>query len=130
MVRVKHFALGLALLTATAAHAQAQKVFRCVDARGAVYYTEKPAPGCRPTRIQSGSDVAPEAKPAAAAKANTPDPKSRVRQSAAAPLTAKAHCDGLSREATRLDSGKSSLPSSVADARRAGIQKELERSCR
>lgn len=128
MVRVKHLALGLALLTATAAHAQAQKVFRCVDARGAVYYTEKPAPGCKPTRIQSGSDVAPEAKPAA--KANTPDPKSRVRQSAAAPPTLKAHCDGLSREAARLDPGKNTLPSSMAEARRAGIQKELERSCR
>jgi len=127
---VKHLALGLALLTATAAHAQTQKVFRCVDARGAVYYTEKPGPGCKPTRIQSGSDAAPEEKPAAKAPATTtPDPKSRVRQSAAAPLTTKAHCDGLSREAARLDTGKSSLPSSVADARRSGIQKELERTC-
>ena len=128
---MKLLALGLALLTATTAHAQ--KVFRCVDERGGTYYTEKPGPGCKPTRIDAAPGAAPTAKPAA--KAGTPaldtqGAKTPVKQSGPTPLTVKAHCDGLSREAARMNSGRSSLPSASAEARLAGIQKELERSCR
>jgi hypothetical protein len=126
--------LGLAALLATAAQAQTQKVFRCVDARGATYYTEKAAPGCRPTRIESGqSTPAPAPAPSAgtpAAKANTAAPGVNVRRSFTPAPTAKAHCDGLANEAARLNAGKTSLVSSVADARLANIDKELARSCR
>jgi len=132
---VKLLALCLALLTATAAQAQAQaqKVFRCVDERGGTYYTEKPGPGCKPTRIDSAPGTAPAAKPAAKAgtqASDTQGAKTPVKQSGPTPLTVKAHCDGLSREAARMNSGRSSLPSASAEARLAGIQKELERSCR
>ena len=129
MVRVKHLALGLALLTATAAHAQTQKVFRCVDARGATYYTEKPAPGCKPTRIESGQSIAPAPK-AGAPRAKAGGPPPNLRRSFTPAPSAKAHCEGLAGEAARLNSGKTSLAASAADARLAGVEKELERSCR
>jgi len=129
---VKRLALGLVLLTAMTAHAQTQKVFRCVDARGATYYTEKPGPGCKPTSIDSKPEAAPAAKASApAAKAEPLPNQARVRQSGPMPLTAKAHCDGLSNDAARLKSGKSGLPSGpAADRRLAGIEKELNKSCR
>ena len=126
---MKRLALGLFLLTAMTAHAQ--KVYRCVDSRGATYYTEKPGPGCKATSIDSKPETAPGAK--SAAPAAKPDPlpnQARVRQSGPMPLTPKAHCDGLSNEAARLKSGKSSLPGSAANRRLAGIEKELEKSCR
>ena len=140
---MKRLAVGLALLTAATAHAQ--KVFRCVDARGGTYYTEKFAPGCKATTIDAAPDAAAaakaEAKKAAAAKAAaakaaaakadlSPPTGPNVKQSGPMPLTAKAHCAGLSNEAAQLSSGKNNLPREVADMRLAGIQKELDRSCR
>jgi hypothetical protein len=132
---MKRLAVGLALLTAATAHAQ--KVFRCVDARGGTYYTEKPAPGCKATTIDSAPDAAAAEKAAkaaaakAAAKANMAPPTGpNVKQSGPMPLTAKAHCDGLSREAAQLAAKKTSLPQEVADMRLAGIRQELDRSCR
>ena len=128
---MKRLALSLILLAAGAAHAQVQKVFRCVDARGVTYYTEKPAPGCKPTRIESGQSTAPAPKVAApAAKANPQDIGPNVKRSFTPKPTAKAHCDGLADEAARLNAGKTSLASQAADVRRAGIQKELDKSCR
>jgi len=131
-VRMKRLAVGLALLTAATAHAQ--KVFRCVDARGGTYYTEKFAPGCKATAIDAAPEAAAAAKAAAkkpAAKAQvTPPTGPNVRQSGPMPLTAKAHCDGLSNEAAQLSSGKTSLPPETAAMLLAGIQKELDRSCR
>jgi hypothetical protein len=133
---MKRLAVGLALLTAATAHAQ--KVFRCVDARGGTYYTEKFAPGCKATTIDSAPAAAAAEKAAkgaaakaAAAKANLSPPTGpNVRQSGPMPLSAKAHCAGLSNEAAQLTSGKSSLPQEVADVRLAGIRQELGRSCR
>jgi len=135
---LKRFALGLALLTAATAHAQ--KVFRCIDARGGTYYTEKFAPGCKATGIDSAPEAAAaeKAAKAAAAKAaaaaekarTTPPTGPNVKQSGPMPLTAKAHCAGLSNEAAQLTSGKTNLPPEVADMRLAGIRQELGRSCR
>lgn len=128
---MKCLALSLALLAAGAAHAQTQKVFRCVDARGATYYTEKPAPGCKPTRIESGQSVAPA--PKAATPAATVNPQAlgpNVKRSFSPAPSAKAHCDGLANEAARMNAGNTNLRSPAADTRRANIEKELERSCR
>ena len=126
---MKRLALGLLLLTAMTAHAQ--KVYRCVDSRGATYYTEKPGPGCKPTSIDSKPEGAPAAKGSAPAAKPEPLPnQARVRQSGPMPLTPKAHCDGLSNEAARLKAGKSGLPGPAADRRLAGIEKELNKSCR
>lgn len=126
---MKRLALGIVLLTALTAHAQ--KVYRCVDSRGATYYTEKPGPGCKPTSIDSKPEAAPSAKGGAPAAKQEPLPNAaRVRQSGPMPLSAKAHCDGLSNEEARLKSGKSGLPGSAADRRLAGIEKELNKSCR
>ena len=126
---MKRLALGLLLLTAMTAHAQ--KVYRCVDSRGATYYTEKPGPGCKATSIDSKPETAPGAKRAAPAAKPDPLPnQARVRQSGPMPLTPKAHCDGLSNEAARLKAGKSGLPGPAADRRLAGIEKELNKSCR
>ncbi len=117
-------ALVLAVLVASPVQAQAQKVFRCVDQNGKTYYTEQPGPSCKPVRIDA------PAKPAPAAKPMSPVPsKARAKASAAAPLTLQAHCEGLAREAARMDSGKSSLEGSAAATRRAGIGRELDRSC-
>lgn len=126
---MKRVALGLVLLTAMTAHAQ--KVYRCVDSRGATYYTEKPGPGCKPTSIDSKPEAAPGAKGGApAAKPEALPSQARVRQSGPMPLTPKAHCNGLSNDAARLKSGKSGLPAAAADRRLAGIEKELQKSCR
>jgi hypothetical protein len=134
---VKRVALFFALLAATAA--QAQQVFRCVDARGKTYYSEAFAPGCKRTGIESTPEADAAAKKAAAAKAAaakaaakaeaSPPTGPNVKQSGPMPLTAKAHCDGLSNEAARLMAGKSGLPPETADMRLSGIQKELKRSC-
>jgi len=126
---MKRLALGLVLLTAMTAHGQ--KVYRCVDSRGGTYYTEKPGPGCKPTSIESKPESAPAAKGSAPAAKPQPLPnQARVRQSGPMPLTAKAHCDGLSNEAARLKAGKSGLPGPAADTRLAGIEKALDKSCR
>lgn len=118
-------ALPLALVIAVlvASPVQAQKVFRCVDPNGKTVYTEQPGPSCKPVRID-----APAKPPPAAKKAEVPS-KARAKSSAAAPLTLQAHCEGLAREAARMDSGKSSLEGSAAARRRAGIGSELDRSC-
>jgi hypothetical protein len=130
---VIRLALVLALLAATTAHAQ--RIYRCVDARGVVSYTEKPSPECKATRIETSP--APTSTPGAsanpAAKAPPPLPASAtrvVKQSAPTALTAKAHCDGLSREAAILSGEKnSSLSAEAQQQRLAGIRKELQRSC-
>jgi hypothetical protein len=129
---MKRLALFLVLIAATTAHAQ--KVFRCVDAQGKAYYTEKFAPGCKSTGIDAAPAAAAAAKEAAAkeaaakaaAIANPPPSKPpNVKYSGAMPLTPKAHCDGLRAEAARLASGKPE----VANMYLPGIQKELARSC-
>ena len=124
---MKRLALALALLAATTAHAQTQKVFRCVDERGGTYYTEKPGPNCKQTRI----DTAPgQAQPPKAPAAKSAEQKPRVaKSSASAPLTKERHCSGLSKEVTQLSSGKSRLDPGAAAVRLAGIEAELARSC-
>ena len=127
---MKRLALALALLAATTAHAQTQKVFRCVDERGGTYYTEKPGPNCKQTRIDTapGQDRAPKAP--AAKSADRQNQKARIaKQSASAPLTKERHCSGLSKEAAQLSSGKSRLDPGAAAVRLAGIEAELARSC-
>ncbi len=120
-------ALCVALFTAASTHAQ-EKIFRCVDERGAVYYTEKPASGCKQVRIDAGPAQAAPARPLP--KADAPGAKTPVRQSAAAKLTQKSHCEALSRGAAQLAEGKTSLDAAGAARRREGVEAELARSCR
>lgn len=120
-------ALFVALFAAASTHAQ-EKVFRCADERGAVYYTEKPTPGCKQVRIDAGPGQAAPARPLP--KADAPGAKTPVRHSAAAKLTQKSHCEALSRGAAALAEGKTSLDAAGAARRREGVEAELARSCR
>jgi hypothetical protein len=123
---MKRFVLAVVLLAATAAHAQTQKVFRCVDERGGIYYTEKPGRNCKQTRIDTGPG---QARPPKAPAARDADKARMVKRSAPAPLTKEAHCSALSNEAASLSGGKSALDAGFAAHRLSGIQKELARSC-
>lgn len=58
--------LAVALLLAVALPAQAQ-LYKCVDARGKIQYSDKPIPGCRTEKTIE--TPAPRAAPAPAAKA-------------------------------------------------------------
>ncbi len=122
---MKRFALALALLAATTAQAQTQKVFRCVDERGRTYYTEKPGPNCKQTRIDT--------RPGQAGRPNAPAKEAEktrmVKRSAPGPLTKAAHCSALSNEAAQLSGGKSPLDPGAVSHRLSGIQQELARSC-
>ena len=124
--RAPALVLFVALFAAATAHAQ-EKVFRCVDERGAVYYTEKPTAGCRQVRIDAAPAQAAPARPLP--KADAPGAKTPVRQSAAAQLTQKSHCEALSKGAAQLREGKTSLDSAAAARRREGVEAELARSC-
>lgn len=125
---MKRFALTLALLAATAAHAQAQaqKVFRCVDERGGTYYTEKPGPNCKQTRIETAPG---QARPPKAPAAKDAEKTRVVKRSAPGPVTREAHCSALSNEVAQLSGGKSKLDPGFAAHRLSGIQTELARSC-
>ncbi len=117
-------AFGLAML---AGSVHAQQIFRCVDERGKTYYTEKPGPSCKPTRIDAEPGKPPAKAPAA--KAPEGQPPRPVAKSAPAPLTREAHCRGLSREVAQADAGKSKLQPAAAAARRSAIDKEIAKSC-
>jgi hypothetical protein len=117
-------ALGLALLAGGSGHAQ--QILRCVDERGKTYYTEKPGPNCKPTRIDAEPGKPPAKAPAVKAPEKQPRP---VAKSAPAPLTREAHCRGLSSEVARFDAGKSRLQPAAAAARRSAVDKEIAKSC-
>jgi len=72
--------VAVALLLAVALPAQAQ-LYKCVDARGKIQYSDKPIPGCRVEKTIETPP--PRAAPAPAAKAG-------AKASASAKQTAKA----------------------------------------
>ena len=112
--------IGLALAVLLAAGpAQAQKIFRCADERGRTFYTEKPGPNCKPTRIDSVPADAPVLK---APVARTP-PKASSAQTARLPI---GHCDSLSNDAARLSAGTAAGDPAANSRRLAGIQEALK----
>jgi|SRR3954470_710705 hypothetical protein len=70
--------VAVALLLAVALPAQAQ-LYKCVDARGKIQYSDKPIPGCRAEKTIE--TPAPRAAPAPAAKAGA---KASAKQAAKA----------------------------------------------
>jgi hypothetical protein len=124
---VNRLALLLLLALLAAAPAHAQRIYRCVDARGVVSYTEKPGPECKVTRLETAPTP-----PNPASKAPPPLPASatHIRQSASTPLPPKARCDALAKESASLGAGKSNLDPAIVQRRRDSVLQELRTSCR
>ena len=114
----------LLLLAALSAHAQ---LYRCVDARGKVYYGDKPAQGCRALARQENAPAQPRPAPKAAAK-----PVKPVARGPMTPEERSQHeirCRGLEQEREFLSRRRAEpLP---GQAERLGqVQAAIARECR
>ena len=101
--------IGLAILVAFALPAQAQ-LYKCVDARGKIQYSDKPIPGCRAEKTMesppSRAAPAPSAKAKATAKANTKTKEAREATNPEVPPPSQlaARCKTLRDEQEWLNS--------------------------
>jgi len=119
-------AATLALLVfAASAHAQ---LYRCVDAKGKVQYSDKPLPGCRALQRQENAPAPQPAAPKPAAKAPA-KPAARVVMTPEQRSQYEVRCRGLEQEREFL-SRRREEPLPGQDERRGQVEAVIARECR
>ena len=116
----------LALLLALPAHAQ---LYRCTDAKGKVFYSDKPVAGCKVLARQENAPApaqAAKAKPGAQAAAK---PAAKKEMTADERSAYEVHCRGLEQQREFL-SRRREEPLPGQEEQLGQVQRAIARECR
>jgi hypothetical protein len=115
----------LLVLLVAPAHAQ---LYRCVDAKGKVQYSDKPLAGCKPLARQENAPAPPPAAPRPGAKGPA-KPAAKVAMTPEQRSQNELRCRGLEQEREFLARRRAEpLPSQ--EERRSQVEAVIARECR
>lgn len=117
--------IGLAaVLFGLSGPSEAQRTaYRCVDARGVTFYTDKPLPNCKRVQVDHNVSKSPEGAAQKGAKGS----EGKAPQTVAT-TPKERHCAALAKAQETLKEEKRGDPA-ANQHRSAGIEKALARDC-